>query len=736
MENIKHINFINDRAIIYYGYKKNKQLEVSRKAGEYAVREYAKVHDIRNYNELINSDFINVYKLNEKNRTIKEVAPDSIVRKLKLLERVEQYKHTSFEAILFTEENNELYIDIVYKYFVRIDDELKEKFLKERVTLNEGIDLLQDYAEYNDITDPRKLFARIGNVRVKNEITSTFQKVILPKLNKAICKEKPKNINNKKAKEIKKAEIKDIRKVILYPSVDKDNKNVMKAFIFYKTGAIENVSKEDADDMIEKFAKEYDVSKSGLLYNEYIGFFEMKSAKDVVENFQRYREEAIKDNKYLTNYLNHIYSDYLENKIKLQKEVQEEQKEEKEEKKAQEEKKENKKTKVFSNLFTSIKIKLQKSRLVKKIAIFGSTLGVLFGGYATLKLLHNSATGTVKESSTVLASDNSSILDNHIPKTKSYEDFSVYNYNELLNKCRNNLSRKCTVKKFYDFINDYNGRIADSYKEENTNTKIAHTMDETTSMYLTYNNLSNNDINKIFETADLSFKNLKDNLISAQYQDTLAHNIQTRTLGKWKLLEKQEDRDLYNKYENIFIEMNKSNDILVKASYKEQFNNMVREDLVDMANNDYKNVDSSKILIKEFMDAMDNVNVEVSNPLTSEEKNYINGIMENVVDKKLKNIAIKQTARNIEKFIEINVIPDNEPYFNDFSKAIIRELEKQNSYYTNDENRDVSTYNKFASNTVLNIDIKSNSQEQMADHIIEQMEKGSSEYMANKVFVK
>lgn len=359
MENIRHVNFINDRAIIYYGYNKIKQLEVSHKAGEYAVREYAKKYDIRNYNELINTDFISIYKLNEKKRTVKEIAPDNLVRKLKLVERMQQYKHTSFQKILFTKENGELCVDIVYKYFVRVGIELKEKYLKERVSLEEGIDLLQDYAEANEITDSRKLFDRIGDVRVVNELIPTYKEEILPKIKKAISKN----------------EIDDIKKIVLYPSTDKNNQSVLKAFVFYNSGTVENLSKEMVDSMIDKIALEYDITKEEL-YNKSLNFIDIVSAREVVANFKKYRREAIKSNINLANSLNNM--GVSEEKVNvLEKDFEE-----------------NSSNNKSVGFFTRIKERLQKGHLIRRGAFRLGALSLLGTG---AKLVHDSVVGRVKQ---------------------------------------------------------------------------------------------------------------------------------------------------------------------------------------------------------------------------------------------------------------------------------------------------------------------------------------------------
>lgn len=714
MENVKHVNFVSSgnikRAIIYYG-EPIKQIEVSHEVGEYIVRDYAKKHDIRNYEEFFAMDFISVYKANLKNKSLIELLPDGIIDKLIIKEKFQKYSHTDFDTVLFVEDKGKIYIDIVYKCYFEKNGKLKEKYVKDRVDLDEGIDLLINYAKENDIRIPKKLFDSLGNVRVQKSIRDIYQKEIYPKFKKGLG-----------FLDI----TKNVRKIILFP-IKEGNKTVVKAFVFYSNGSVTIVTKEEAKNILAQVADIYDVSKTSLKYNSNLDFYNFESQEEIIKNFDKYRAEAVFGNEYLIKYLNHIDEDSDKREKSSMEEIE-----------SVFSNDTNKKPNKIVNIFTKLKTKLTGSKLVKRIALFGTSLGVLCGAAAVgVNLVKNSMAGEVVASSGTVGNEGLG-LDKHVPGNKStYNDFSDCNFEELISNCRNNFTRECAVRKIHNFITSYNGEIADSHKEEGSSNKMVHTVDETVAMYLAYNDLSYDVINKIFETTKFNYDDLKNNFVSAQYQDALAHNIQKRSLGKWELFENQEDRDLYNKYEELFMEMNKSDDIEIKASYKEQFNNMVREDLSGMSTGDYTNVNGAKAVIKEFVEAMDNVNIEVSNPFTASERQYIDGIRINVVNKKLKDIAIKQSARNIEKFLETNVVPDIDPYFDNFKSAIVTDLTDKGAYNIKDDNRDVSVYKAFATNTNLGFEPINDNNEETVDFIFNKLENGkTTEFMTQKVFVK
>lgn len=793
MKNVKHINFVSDkklkRAIIYYD--NGKQLEVSRKAGEYAVRQYAKDHNIDDYLQLIDMKFVNVYALNSADRKSRELTPDLMLRELQRRNDLQAILSSEVTAINFLEdkENDNLYSKVSFKYTFQDGDKKRTVDLEETVDVSEAIDLLISYANENKIDNIEKVFAKDGIANVQEDLVDYFEEEIIPKIQVKMKVEKSKAAqtqnqtntttsennkkknnqtqnntkntnttqNNKESEENKTSNNQtfglnnnSIGKIVKYSFIDEYDEIRTCAVIFYTDGTVRNVSNTEADELFAKFAFQYGVKEIGLR-NKELGFYDEVNGKTLVEEFTKYRKEAMEGNQVLNDYLfNNKEKNSNSNSINpiavtntgannknnanstnkstnnknnangtskstnnknnansTNKGTNNKNNTNGTNKGTNKSKKAAKKTKGKKPSYIKKLInKFMKFSLVQRIAIGLGTLVFMIGGF---KLGQKLFTHNVPKDNDTTTEANSNSNTNNIDvkeDNNTREDFSEYTYQQLAKKCKKNIHRKEAIGTMYDFINNYNHTIGYTYKETKSDIRAAHTMDEVAAMYLVYNEIDPDIIHEIFKTTELNAKDLREKLISAQYQDTLAHNIQTRTLDKADLFTKQADKDLYNKYEKLFIDMNESFDD-EKKNFKEKFYDMVREDLPGMATYNYKNVDSSKVIIKEFMDAMENVNIETKNSLSNQEKNYINGIMANVVDKKLQTIATRQAARNIEMTMDYNSqITDQEPYYSDFKNAIVAELTNENAYYTTDENRDISYYKTFAKNTMRNSDKK------------------------------
>lgn len=162
---------------------------------------------------------------------------------------------------------------------------------------------------------------------------------------------------------------------MLYPSTDKNNQSVLKAFVFYNSGTVENLSKEMVDSMIDKIALAYDITKEEL-YNKSLNFIDIVSAREVVANFKKYRREAIKSNINLANSLNNM--GVSEEKVNvLEKDFEE-----------------NSSNNKSVGFFTRIKERLQKGHLIRRGAFRLGALSLLGTG---AKLVHDSVVGRVKQ---------------------------------------------------------------------------------------------------------------------------------------------------------------------------------------------------------------------------------------------------------------------------------------------------------------------------------------------------
>lgn len=781
MKNIKHINFLseksNKRAIIYFD---DKQIEVSRKAGEFALRQYAKDHNIDDYLKLKEMNFVNSYAVSNTNKSSRELPVELILMELKRRNDLKPILSSDISSIDFFEnEDKDICTKIKYKYTFQDGDKIRNEELTEDVDVKEAIDLLVNHANENGVKYINELFGNDGIVNVQNDLNEYFDTEIIPKLQTRLERKRAgkqdttttkeenvdtngaaesensttasqsdqnntfSNTENSNSKQMFGMFKKDIGKIVKYSFIDENDEIRTCAVIFYNDGSVRNVSEEEADELFAKFAYEHGISEVSLRSRD-LNFFDFVSGKTLIEEFDKYYKEAIGVNDNLNDYIyndghknvnnnskahnnaNGTQANGSANNTKNSKNANGTQangstnntknskngngtqtnsstNNTKDSKNAKRKKRKHhcKAYYFFKNLFDKLMVTkpmkiIMGNRIVKRIAIGIGALLVLGGGVKLVKDfsfndkdIEPTTTGYVDDKNY-----NDNVTDNNMR-----EDFSNCTYQELLQKCKNNTNRKDAMKTIREFVTEYNYE-AYRYKEEKSDVRAVHTLDEAMAMYLAYNDIDSEKVNEIFKGTNMTFDGLRNSLISAQYQDALVHNIQDRTFNKADLFTKQADKDLYNKYENLFMSMNCAYD-KDKKEFKEKFNDMVRADLSGIATGDYSNVDCSKVIIKEFMDAMDNVNIKADNELTAQEKNYINGIMANVVDKKLNTIVIRQNARNLEMTMGVNSqVMDQEPYYNDFKDAIIKELTDNNCYYTTDENRDVSYYNVFARNTL------------------------------------
>ncbi len=443
----------------------------------------------------------------------------------------------------------------------------------------------------------------------------------------------------------------EIGKIVFFSYINAKKEIVTRARVYYTDGNYTDISRSEAEEEILNIKKENKIKSTEQLFEE--NFLECVTADDLEHNHENYREQA-----------------------------------------SNEKKKEHKIIKWISN-------KLKTNKIVKWISIGLATLIAMGTASCTYKLVQNSIIGNIKnQDNNEFVSDqdgNENVLNNDMER----EDFSVYSYDELIQRCKTNPSRQNAMKTIYNFITAYNINSAYTYKEEESSTKLSHTLDEVSAMYLLYNNISPETVNEIYQQTNFTASQLRNDLINAQKQDSLAHNLQTSTLSKDHLFIEKKDKEFYNKYEKIFNKMNDTSNYEKKKEYKTAFYDTLRKDFSGMSTNSYKNIDSSKIVIVEFVDAMKRVKIDVDNKLTDQEEKYINGILENVVDQKIKDIATKQVARNIEETADYGdgKIIDTNPYYSEFKDAIVKELESKHAYYTTEENRDVTDYKRFKRNT-------------------------------------
>ena len=569
---------------------------------------------------------------------MKKYAVDSIeeLEDLGVIEEIDEKEAKKLFEQIKPDDENTFNIEKIYTYYKTNSKDPEEP------------EELRGIVCYKDGTKEDK-----AKPELKKDVISCMEKYAVDSIGELEDLGVIEEISEKQAGSILKENI-EIGKIV-FVSYITDNKEIeTRAIIYYTNGKVKEVNREEAEKEILNIKKANNIKETEQLFEE--KFLECTTISEWNKDHPNYIEQA-KSNK----------GKYSSSKKK-------------------------------PNIFKRIWKKLKTNKLVRWISIGLATLSVLGTASCTYNLVHKSIDGNIKNENN--QDDNMISADDAVIDNIAREDFSVYSYDELIQRCKTNKARQEAMQTIYNFITDYNLNTSYTYKEEKSSAKLSHTVDEVSAMYLLYNDINPETVNEIYQSTTLDTKQLRKDLINAQKQDSLAHNIQTRTINKDKLFTDSKAKKFYNKYEEIFIKMNDTSNYNKKTEYKKKFYDMVRSDLSGMASNSYENVDSSKIIIKEFVDAMRRVKIDVDNKLTDQEMKYINGILENVVDKKIKDIVTKQSARNMVATVDITgEIVDTNPYYSEFKDAIVKELEAKDSYYTTDDNRDIRDYKKFKKNT-------------------------------------
>lgn len=743
-------------------YSDGTSLVKSYRFGIFALRQYIEENNILedDYQKLIDDKVIKVYRerINSDNFEILSATP--ILNKIEKLESENKYLNTTISSINFKYDpkKDEVYTSI--KYDCNYKSKKKSSHLTERVELDDAIYELIDYAKENGASTITELFENDFCTIDKN-VNEDFKNKILPQIEKRYSAEKEDPFSNRQKKDSadtadttdkgddnmdiesidfilengknyaivnykdgeKTLSLKEINTLIekllqnnetkelfrnpdfisyyakkgrKYYSITKkqyitnnkskigkivvyqNEKNEKKAMLFLANGEIEEITFEEAINACLTYAKDnkidvQDDSQIEKLFKNDV--FVVTTEKELNKNFQRFFEES------------YLYATEAK-KAKKKKMKKAKSKETKKEKKSN----------LLKKLGSKIINKLKNNKLVRRITLVALTFGVVLGGY---KLSHKSKTGEIIDNTAI----ENTTEDNYNAENVERPDYSYYSFDELLENCTTNENRKNAMTTLEDFLLTYNDSVANSYTEENNDAKLVHTVEEANAMYLLYNDLDAQQIYDIYGNTAFDKTELTNNFSSAQYQDTLAHNIQTDTLGKSRLLINDDAKKLYEKYENIFINMNQTDNYNEKVYNAQKFYSAVREDFNNMTDSSYENIPSYKIMIKEFIDSMLNINLDIDNKLTDDELNYINGFYNQTVENKASEIATMQTARSVESTIDYGdgsaVENDLNPYYSEFKDALVDELTEISAYYTTDENRNVDTYTSFDKNINL-----------------------------------
>ena len=343
--------------------------------------------------------------------------------------------------------------------------------------------------------------------------------------------------------------------------------------------------------------------------------------------------------------------------------------------------------------------KLKKSKLVRNILIFATTIAVGLGIYslASRKTLEGKMNEPDK-TTTSAAGKNDNSESNKVLLKGDNSFYDDYTYEEL-NKVNSNEEQKNSISKIYNTLNNFNDKFANAYKEEGKNIKSALTFDETVSLQVAYNNFDKAKIQNIFNGASISSKELEDNYKSASLQLMGAYVIETKEnpVKIEDLIESKEGKEFYKKYHDKYIQAKYT---LGDEQIKEvrEFYEMVRKDF-PITNEirtegishleDRNSIEPYKLSVAPIIAAAEMIfqNLEIDNTLQDYEIDFYNDIG-------LCNYA-KSSFDKMEILLLVATTRNNDPLYEQYRKQIIKEAEEKGNYYIDDEHRELTKLTLF-----------------------------------------
>lgn len=257
-------------------------------------------------------------------------------------------------------------------------------------------------------------------------------------------------------------------------------------------------------------------------------------------------------------------------------------------------------------------------------------------------------------------------------------------YNSLLEKCTTNQDRYEAMKRIGYYLQEYN---------DGKDSKGQLSFEEGLCMYLAYNTDTGSKFNNIlgeYSLSDTLSKTLMSS-VSKNASDIAKRKTTFNFSSKSVLLDNEDARSLYSKYEQLFVNMNNSVDDVSKVEYVTEFYNMVREDLPGMNSGDYSNVSNYMYLIEEFVQAIDSKNIATSNHLTEREKKYVHGILDNVIVPELEKANSSNMALFAVDGFYGNSYEDENPTIEEFMDAFNGKVEKKENKTTDDKKKKTET---------------------------------------------
>lgn len=255
----------------------------------------------------------------------------------------------------------------------------------------------------------------------------------------------------------------------------------------------------------------------------------------------------------------------------------------------------------------------------------------------------------------------------YLRKMKSADEYS--NVYEILAMRNINLNKSKYISNIWRSLKDYNVFLANRYNYKNQ--KLAHSFEEIESEYLMFNMLDVKQMNDIYLDGELDVLSLKENYKAATKEDIKYRIVQFDSFPTSILIQNDENKDTYYKYENILIKFNRETRFNRKKKLANTFFKTVRNDFRGKTD-----ISNTYLPVKSIIDAMQIMcdNTKEINSLTKKEKVKLN---------KLYDAKIEENYQRYLTYKFVNKVTDEDVSVSVFKDVALRNLNDGNNYNLN-----------------------------------------------------
>lgn len=346
-----------------------------------------------------------------------------------------------------------------------------------------------------------------------------------------------------------------------------------------------------------------------------------------------------------------------------------------------------------NELLRSLKIK----NLILKTSIYCIVGGmVLVGAYNIGKKVFRGKDNDENENTTSETEyDNTDYSHNET----GYEMLQKYgSVDEILKSSNINKTKSNTLSNIWSYLKNYNITVSSKHESSVSDTRLAHTWDEAVVNYLAYNNISNEELTKVFDNYNIDITTFKETYQAGYNQDLLAYTVLQEPTNKVDIINSQEGKDFYQKYENLIIKYNQTYDRIYDNpeldTIANEFYQTVREDF--SVNQSKDSIESYKLSVIPIINAFDRM-VKFSdyeNSLSTEEVTYFNELASfDMIEDKIKDLSSTLYSYNISSDA---LNENNEEYtYSQIKDAAITQLDLEEAYFVSDSDRDISDHIEY-----------------------------------------